>query len=349
MGKPVNSAADAFALQASHCRALGSPFTADLCLLFAENLDDSTAVGRHVLNWMGNPSHRVDAVPLRLCAGLHSLVLTGVDDELVAAYPPHAGEVPPWPVIHRAVVKHDAFLMDWMTSPPQTNEVQRSNAIWPALQTIAEQTGLPLALWEIGASAGLNLQLDRFSFRHANKASGDQDSAVKLAPRWSGDAPDGAPLIVEKAGCDLNPLNPANSDHRLRLLSYVWAGQNDRVARTAAAIDLAQQNPVHLEQMDAVSWLRKKLLNRPTNACTVIYTTIAWQYLPDEDQKAAKALIAASGEAADTHNPLAIVHMEGDGQSPGASLTLRLWPQSVDCELARVDFHGRWVDWRGIS
>ena len=76
-----------FAGQAEACDDLGSPFTARLCRLLPDILDAATATGRRVLDWPGDPL--ADALALRLCGGLHALVLTKADAELSAAYPPN--------------------------------------------------------------------------------------------------------------------------------------------------------------------------------------------------------------------------------------------------------------------
>lgn len=346
----MSIAAEAFRKQEFHCRNLGSAFTADLCLLFAEHLTPDTIVGNRVHSWAGNPSHRSDAVPLRLIGGLHALVLSGQDEELVQAYPPHTNDVPSWSLIERVLKQHSDFLLEWLKSPPQTNEVQRSNAIWPALQTIAATTKLPIALWEVGASAGLNLQMDRFSFNHGGVVSGVEDSPVQLTPDWEGPLPPVHEVeIVEKAACDLNPLDPSLPEDRLRLLSYVWAGQTDRVERTAGAIDLARRHPVAIDKQDGVLWLKDRLANRLDGVCTVIFTTIAWQYLPDEAKSEGEAMMLEAGLKATKQSPLAELHLEGVGEVPGAAITLKLWPYDIDTHLGRADFHGRWVKWETES
>ena len=344
------SAAESFRRQAVHCENLGSPFTADLCRVLADHLDDSNPVGAHVLTWAGNPSHRAEAVPLRLCGGLHALVLLEKDTDLGAHYPPLRDSAPPWPVIENALINHEAFLLEWMKSPPQTNEVQRSNAIWPTVVLTGNQTGLPIRLLEIGASAGLNMQMDRFSFDFAGQRSGDQASAVKLSPEWRGSAaPVGETKIVSKAGCDINPIDVMNDADVMRLMSYIWAGQPERHQRTKAAIEIAKSNPVPIEHMDAVSFLERELAARPDGVCTVIYTTIAWQYLSDDDKRRGTDMIEQAGAVATPENPLAWISLEGDGSEPGASVWMRLWPNQIDQEMARADFHGRWIEWVGLA
>src|SRR3982751_5241327 len=79
----------AFAAQAGWCDRLDAPFTASLCRLLGERLDESSELGRRVLGWPGDSDPFVDALPLRVCGGLHFLVRSGAAPELAALYPAH--------------------------------------------------------------------------------------------------------------------------------------------------------------------------------------------------------------------------------------------------------------------
>ena len=79
----------------------------------------------------------------------------------------------------------------------------------------------------------------------------------------------------------------------------------------------------------------------------VIYHSIAWQYLSATAQQAGETLISAAGAAATDEAPLARLQMEGDGQTPGAALSLQIWPGGEKHLIGRADYHGRWVAWKG--
>jgi hypothetical protein len=134
----------------------------------------------------------------------------------------------------------------------------------------------PLAPSELGASAGLNLQWDQFRLTLQGTEFCDVTSAVHLAPDWSGPLPPQiAPQVIDKAGCDLNPLGPAQDVLRLR--AYIWPDQAKRVARTKAAITIAQNTPARVDKSDVKGWLQKRLATPKSGAVHVIYHTIAWQ------------------------------------------------------------------------
>lgn len=339
---------DTFVLQAEACEAMGSPFMGKLCRKFASHLDDTTAIGRLCLNWEGDPSPSADSVPLRICGGLHALVLSGLDTELNSQYPPN--EDPNWTVVRDAFERHEAFLVDWMTSAPQTNEISRSGVLWPALMHIARATKKPIHLLEVGASAGLNLRLDKFSYRLGETECGDRSSLLHLAPQWKGNPVEAHDVqILSRAGCDLNPLDPLDEKDALRLNAYVWPDQTQRLERLHQAMTIAQENPAQIDKCDAVEWLRYKLTKLPSDGCTVIYSTVAWQYLSQQAQNEGAALIANAGDNSTLEQPLAWLRIEADGKSPGAGIDLTLYPHGEVIDLGRADFHGRWVDWAGIN
>lgn len=337
-----------FLRQAKACADLGSPFTARLCTLAAERLTGESSVGETVLRWPGNPDGTGDALALRLAGTLHALVRSGQDAALAAVYPPHTVDDDTlWAAIEAAMRRDEAFMLERLKSAPQTNEVRRSAALLPGFLTIAALTGKPLILSEVGASAGLNLQWDRYSYQLGDFRWG-QASRVDLAPRWEGPPPPQAPIeITERAGCDLNPLDPSSEDDRLRLFSYIWADQQDRLDRTAAALAMATESGVKVEKADAIDWLRHRLTTPRPSMAHVIYHTIAWQYLPTALKAEGEALIADAGSRATMDAPLARLQLEADGKPDGAAILLTLWPTGETREIGRADFHGRWVKWVG--
>ncbi len=336
---------NAFLVQARACDSLGSPFTARLCRAMATRLDRQTEVGERILSWSGDVGPSGDSVPLRLAGALHALA---IEEKIapLADIPPEKEEAL-WQACANALRFHSAFILERLQSPPQTNEVRRSAVLLPGFLSIAKMTGKPLVLSEVGASAGLNLQFDRYRYRLGDLVWGEQ-SDVFLSPEWRGDTPAHERIdVIERAGCDINPLDPSSAEDRLRLMSYVWADQTDRLERTAAALRIAMEHALHVEKADAVDWLQRRLATQYPGAAHVIYHSVAWQYLPDDLKQAGETVIAEAGARATPDAPLARLQMEADATPGGAAMTLQIWPGGEKQEIGRADFHGRWVEWRG--
>lgn len=337
----------AFTGQARACAELGSPFTARLLQGFADRGLPAGAVGERIASWPGDISGAGASVPLRLAGALHGLVLEGRCAALAAVYPPNAAreDLALWQAASAAIVAQEAWVLSRLDTAPQTNEVARSAALIVAAHWLAGRAGLPMVLSELGASAGLNLIFDRYALQVPGGRLGPPDARLVLAPDWRGSPVTGAtPDIVARAGVDLAPRDPVAD--RLRLLSYVWADQSERLARMAAALDEAAALRPDVTQGDAVDWLEQRLAQRMPGRLHLVFHTVAWQYFPEHLQARGEALLAEAGARATPEAPLARLGMEADGGGPGAALTLTFWPGGRPMPVGRFDYHGRWIDWQ---
>ncbi len=341
----------AFERQAKACESLGSPFNARLCHLAADRLDGTGKIPALIFGW---PAERAvaDALALRFCGALHALKRQGYA-ALAHSYPPHSvSDESLWQSVEQAMAERAAFIAIRMQSAPQTNEVRRSAALFPAFALIAERfEGKPLVLSEIGASAGLNLMWDCYGYRFQDQTYRPRNNPAPfvITPDWQGPPPPQTEIAVsERAGCDLNPLEADNPEDCERLLSYIWPDQVDRLDRTEKALALARQNQLHVDRADAIDWLSHRLSTRHDGKVHVIYHTIAWQYLPGDAQRHGLRIIAEAGAHADWQAPICHLAMEADDAGPGAGLSLTIWPKGEFYKVGRADFHGRWVDWHGL-
>jgi hypothetical protein len=343
-----------FEKQAQACDALGSPFTARVCRLLIPLVDETTASGRRIIGWEGRPT--ADALALRVCGGLHRLVLEGGDAALTAVYPPNLVDDAQLAIaLAGALRDHDEALCAALDSAPQTNEIARSAMLLPGFLMLARETGLPLALCEIGSSGGLNLLFDRFFYRYGDLVWGDPVSPVRIEPELRGGSlPLAGQLSIRaRQGCDIAPVDVSTLEGQSRLRSYVWPDQTARLQRLDGAIALARREPFSLERADAAVFVRDKLAKRPADAAFVLFHSIMWQYLPAETKASIGAALDEAGAGATIDAPIARLRMEPRDPRDGfATLSLTLWPGRANGggetrRLAKCDFHGRWIEWIG--
>ncbi|MBR3370223.1 MAG: DUF2332 family protein [Rhodobacteraceae bacterium] len=332
--------------QAAACAALGSPLTARVLGLVADRLTPGRAVADRVLNW---PEHRLkpDAVALRLAGALHYLVLGGQAPILARLYtaPDTVPDIQLWRAIEALLRLNEKAILATLDHAPQTNELRRSSVIIATAQWLTAAFDRPLVLSELGSSAGLNLIWDHYALHINGQHHGPTDAALTLTPDWHGAPPPMVrPVIRARAGVDLNPLDPVTD--RLRLLSYIWADQRDRLDRTSHALDLAANVRPQITRGCAIDWLEQRLSRPLPQSLHLVYHTIMWQYMGADLQERGQALLARAGAKLRKDEPLAHLSMEDDGVGPGAKLTLELWPSGECIDLGRADFHGAWVDWR---
>ena len=339
----------AFREQGRLCAEFGSPLTARVCAFLADDLTRATALGRAVLDWPGDPNGWADGLPLRLCGGLHALVRNGRATALATHYVPHSKKHDDAfrAALAEAVAVQGVHLLPWLERPPQTNEVGRGAALMAGLLVVAKRFGLPIALLELGASAGLNLQLDRYAFDLGGVPAGDPASPLHLRPQWKGPPPPRADVrIATRRGVDLRPVDPVRDAERL--LAFVWADQPARLQQLERALALAADDPLPVDPGDAADWLEASLPIAPQpGQARVVMHSIAWQYFPPCTQAAIAARIEAAGETATAQGPLAWLRFEKDPGQPEITLRLRAWPDGEDRLLATCHTHGRWVRWLG--
>lgn len=337
---------DAFAYQSVACAKLGSPFMGKLMKLCADMPWPAGSITDRIFGWQGDISPAGQSVPLRLAGALHALRLQR-HPVLSAAYPPHTvSDTSLWDAVSATLISDATYIDTWLNSAPQTNEVRRAAILVAVGHVLSDRFGLPIRTSELGASGGLNLHWDSYAVQLGHQFFGNADPALTLAPDWSGPRPPRTAIAVtSRSGVDLNPLDPTDPDHALRLQAYLWPDQPERLALTRAAIAVAK-TPV--EKGDAIDWLATQLAHHQGQV-HLIYSTVAWQYFPAKKQALGTKLIETAGNAATTDTPLAWFGMENDGGTHGAALTLRLWPGDLRFDLGRADFHGRWVQWHGIA
>lgn len=338
---------EAFDHQAETCARMGSPFMGRLLSILAQDWPADSALGRKLANFGGDIGPAGHSLPLRIAGGLHALVLNRAVPDLAALYPPHvASDVALRAGVLDALRDHEAFLLDWTDSAPQTNEVRRSAALIAGAHVALQHYDLPLHLSELGASGGLNLMWDHFALEVDGTRFGAQTPVLTLTPDWTGPLPPPArPQVADRAGVDLNPLKPGRGEDLLRLTAYLWADQPERLILTRAAASVATAPVV---KADAIDWLADRLPSAPQGRLHLIQHTVAWQYFPKAARERGRAMIEAAGARATVNRPLAWLSMETDGDTSGkigAALTLRLWPGDITLDLGRADFHGRWINW----
>jgi hypothetical protein len=316
-----------------------------LCETLAGRLDTATGVGCEILGWRGDPRASADALALRVAGALHALARGGQEPALASLYPP--ATLPDARSLGlacmQALGRHEQHFRKYLGVAPQTNEVGRSAILIAGLLLFARRFAVPVHLFEIGASAGLNLNPDRYRYRFGAACWGDPRSPLELAPAWSGSTPavDADFRVASRQGSDLAPLDIASPEERARLISYVWPDQFDRQRRLELAIETALSHPTRLEAMDAADWIERRLPPqddaRPGGR--VLFHSICWSYLPAVARQRIEARIASCGTAATRAKPFGWLRFELEDTGGQASLMLTCWPGAVTQLLARAHPH----------
>ncbi|GAA2721241.1 DUF2332 domain-containing protein [Cellulomonas aerilata] len=167
----------------------------------------------------------------------------------------------------------------------QTNEAGRCATLLPHLAAVDG----PVALLEVGASAGLCLLPDRYSYRYDTV-----DGPVRLDPPDGpgpvvlpcrldppDDVPTRLPDVAWRAGIDLAPVDVTDPDDLAWLSALVWPGQDERLARLHAAARLVAADPPRIVRGDLVEALERTAAQAPSGARLVVLHTAVLAYLPE--------------------------------------------------------------------
>lgn len=298
-------------VQAGWTEKLGSPMYTALLHRIAE---DVRAGGPCLAAMEPHEERARGLAPLLLLSAVHRMVLEGQAPEASRFYPSMGGSVDVdalWPHFLAAVPR--AVLPVCV----QTNEVRRSRGLLPGFVKVAQTTGLPLRLLEIGSSAGLNLRWDHFPFLEV-------PADVRVA---------------ERRGCDLNPIDPTLDESRPAMLSFVWPDQKERLQQLMDAIEIARRVPAPVDQSDAIPWLEQHLAEPRAGVATVVFHSVVMPYLSEEAREKVGQVITEAGERATVEAPLAWLSMEPAADGPDIHLTM--WPGGERRLIARASFHGQ--------
>jgi hypothetical protein len=227
-----------------------------------------------------------------------------------------------------------------MSRRTQTNEPARCAVLLPALAQLPE----PLALIDVGASAGLTLLVDRYSYDYAGHrlAGRDPDApTLRCEPRGPVPLPSRIPAIAWRAGLDLNPLDVTSDDDVRWLSCLVWPGEGDRAQRLEAAIASARHNPPAVHRGDLLTDLPTLAARAPANATLVVcHTSVLWYVAPEQREDFA-GTVRRLGAAWLSSEPPGVV--------PGTSGPAL---DGQQCVLARdgrpialADSHATWLQW----
>ncbi|MFK4089174.1 DUF2332 domain-containing protein [Kribbella sp. NPDC020789] len=330
--------------QAVRCEDLGSPMYAELFRRLVDNYELGGVSSDVLAGYEDPPPGAV--IGLRLLGAVHGLVLAGEVPELAAFYPSVGGTWDPvlgWEAFEQVLQSRSAEIRALLTQPPQTNEVRRSAALYGGLLQLAQQLPLPMRLFEIGASAGLNLRADHFRFDADGETYGAADSPVVIADAWSGRRLEPVALrIAERVGCDIAPVNPLTAEGARTLTSYVWADMTERLERLRGALEVARRVPADVRREDALSFVRG--LELSPGHVTVLWHSIMWQYLSEADRAAVDARLAELGERADASAPLARLRFEPTAAGDFL-VELETWPGGVRRVLGHIAPHGQDLVW----
>lgn len=293
-----------------------------------------------------------------LLAAVHFLLLRGAKHPLRRFYPNLNGgqslDEDAFPAFRDFVLTHRQETGELIANGvTNTNEVARCSALQAGFRALAAETGEPLALIEVGPSAGLNLIWDRYRVRYVRGNeeyfAGPAEAELTIDCELRGDKipPLGpSPKVASRVGLELNPVDLKEPFWRDWLKALVWPDNLARFARLETAIDIFLRESVQIRAGDALSLLPEALAQIPENLPVCVYHSYVIYQFSDEMRRALDDTMIAAG----LRRPVWRMSVEGSRERVGeAPLLLRRYADGVKekRELALCHHHGGWLEWRG--
>jgi hypothetical protein len=202
---------------------------------------------------------------------------------LLAAVRHLCGTAANWPAFRTSLLANsDAVRACMLEHATQTNEPARCTTLLPVLAQLPQ----PLALIEVGASAGLCLLPDLYAYDYAGKhihpPAGTEPPVFQCVANTATPLPTAVPKIVWRAGLDLNPLDITDPTQAAWLETLVWPEQTERLENLRSAMRVAASAPPRVVKGSLLGDDLARLCQQaPGDATLVVFHTAVLAYISD--------------------------------------------------------------------
>jgi len=252
-----------------------------------------------------------------------------------------------WIRFRRGVMQRkDALCALMLMRSTQTNEPGRCASLLPVLGSLPQ----PLALLEVGASAGLCLLPDLYGYDYGGgllrpEPGGPEPPIFPCAVSPATPIPQALPHVAWRGGIDLDPVDISDPNQIAWLEALVWPEQTDRLARLRAALGIAAANKPHLVEGDLRRDLRRLATEMPSDMTRVIFHTAVLAYVtsPEERMEFSRSTAALCDVWISNEAPRVFPEIAARVATPGPPGHFLLAVNGTP--VAWTDPHGASIEW----
>ena len=342
---PVDEVAESFRYYARTVYPGRSPLYLNLSMRVAEDPE---------LLAIASKAWKKDALPNLFFSAVHFLLLKGEHHQLAAFYPSLNNNSEhydlAYPYFRSFVLEHKNDIDRIITTRfVQTNEVGRCAILVPAFELVArEAKNRPLALVEIGSSAGLTLLWDRYHYQYnKNLQCGNPYSPIRVECLLRGErrppVPNHFPEIASRLGVDLNPIDLNDPENVQWLRALVWPEHQKRANQLELAIRMARDDPPRIVRGDALELLPSLIERVPRDSQLCIFHSFTLSLANGKPRERLERMLAKASE----RRTLFHISFEWpkNSETPILSLASLNIGKSTEKVLARCNAHGEWLEW----
>ena len=294
-------------------------------------------------------------VPNAFLAAIHFFILKNKNAALSKYYPSVTGQKTPaipFDLFKSFVLQHQQEIVHLLQHRiVQTNVLTRCNYLLPVFSNILSEANGPATLIDIGSSAGLNLNFDRYEYYYDNKKVYG-DSPVKLHCQiLAGKAPTitffNYPL--QKIGIDQHPIDLTNADDLTWLQALIWPDQTERFIQLKEALHASNLSDIKLIAGSTVADFKKVIESIDSNAVLILSATHVLYQFTDNLLLEFYTFLDALGQTRDFYflsaEATGAVQLKYGIANTAVVLTTYKNRQKHETLIAETNGHGNWIKW----
>ncbi len=313
------------------------------------HLAEHIAADRRLLR-MSAQSSAGQPVPNLFLGAVQYLLLRGVEHPLMEYYPSIVDDprepFAAFPHFKEFCLQYeDELILILQSKLVQTNEVRRCAYLYPCFCSIHHLTEKPLALIEIGTSAGLQLLWDKYSYSyHTGLTCGNKQSPLEIVAEIRGDHhpllfPE-SPPVSSRLGVDLHVNHVQHPDDYLWLKALIWPEHKERIIQFDKAAAYASKERLELFEGDGVALLPHLASKIAEDSTVCVFHTHVANQLPYESKLRLEEHLRVLGQERD------VFHLYNHMWDVDLHLDYYMNGQEYRNTVAKTDGHGRWFEWR---
>lgn len=290
--------------------------------------------------------------PNMLLGSVHHLLLNGTSHPLASYYPNLVEETCDINGAFRHFLnfcrKYRREIIKLLqTKLVQTNEVRRCSYLFPIFTYIYEQVKQPLALIEIGTSAGFQLLWDKYSYSYTNTSNviyGAQYSPVHITAHIKGEhvpyLRKTPPPVSDRIGLDLHINDVANREDYLWLLSLIWPEHDERRELFKQAANCMKEEDLQLIEGDGIKCLKHLAKDIPSSSAICVFHT----HVANQFSEGQKRQLIHSVQTIGQSRP--IFHIYNNMWDGDLHLDYIIEGKEYNHTVGQANSHGKWFTWQ---
>jgi hypothetical protein len=295
-------------------------------------------------------------VPNIFFAAVHYLLLKNEDESLAKYYP----SIQRSPITEIPFDLFKAFCLDnrhelkqiISTRIVQTNVISRCAYLMPIFLKLIKEEGRPTTVIDIGTSAGLTLNFDKYEYWYSGQKVYGESSVLVKSNIIESPIPQVYPILqpIQKIGIDQNPIDPTDKDEVLWLKALVWADHLERFVAIDEALKLSDLKSIRFIKAEMIVDFEQVILKVERSQTLIIYATHVLYQFTQVQRDEFYAMLERIGQTRDFYflsvESLKSLLDKYHSKETVIELTSFKSKQKTVRFVAETNAHGNWIRWQ---